>query len=783
MHYVTCKGCGSQFDGSNLAVGTTFKCGKCGGLVTVEPPTMQPIESSSNAPATVVLTPDQMRAALAKARGEPAATPAPTQPAARKAPAEQRLPKAMQKRAQQKSQRAGSRSAQPAAAAAKPKAKSGGKAKSSSKRGSRAAASGGSRAQASSGRSSGEGRSSGGGRSSSRRDSGSSEKKPPVGLYAGIGVGVLALAGVGFMLMGNKGEEPTDTGTTPETATTEGANAGDTASGISSGDSTDTPGPQDEWDAFNAMSRDEQETKTLNDIEAVKQDKAKLIELGKWLQHEKLASNGTAKKRLNQVVDLVIALDTTEPWAREAKGQKNPVAMLEACKNDNPVSFNYPDADENDLIERLDELNAGSPWVDAAAYAELEALVGRIAERNAALADNPRLQDIEKEKDWVRKNPLFEGMEVISRVADPYVLFQTVKLFKEEGKEHMNEQRREKAELYASRQAILFQELHTQYRNYFAERFSLPVQSEVASPMRALILWDREDFVEFHKGQDNAGIVNFARAYYTPGERRIVNYMGTDALTAQDEIKCAEGQVQKGFDQVVTHEGLHQLMHEYQAISMGQPLSETHTPNLGRKSMWFDEGWAEVMGGMEYQDDKEVIRTLQGAKFRHGRILLERVGQMKRHRKGGSKFWTIADLVQPNHNGELMQKSGELHPANAQWMANIFYGQSWALASFFLFYDNGKYRDKFMEYGGHYLKNTHSPEKLAEIFGKKVGDWGEIEDEWQWYYNKCMNRNIGQKRDRRSGAVIGGWFYPETSPPEGRMEDDADESDEIDFGD
>lgn len=789
MNYVTCKGCGSQFDTSKLAVGTTFKCGKCGGLVTVEPPTMQPIDNSSTstAPATVVLTPEQMRAALAQSRGEQ--PPAQPVPVAKPQSSKPKLPKAMQKRAQQKEQRSSGR---PGAAASKTSGKSS-KAKSKSSRSSKSSGRSGTSSRSSSGgesksRSSRSSR--GSSRGSSRREE--SEKKPPVALFAGIGVGVVALAAAGFFLMGDKdGDTSAEGGNLGDTATaTESGSTGDSATGISSGGSdasggsgTESAGPADEWDAFKALSRDDQEMKTLQDIEAAKGDKAALIKLGEWLQHDKLATNAVAKKRLEQIIDQVIQIDTKDPWAREARGEKNPVEMLTKCIDDNPVAFNYADSAENRIKERLDELQEGSPWVDAKEFAELEELCAGVAERNKALAESPRLQDIEKEKDWVRKNPLFEGMEVISRVADPYVLFQAVKLFDEEGKEHMNEQRREKAELYATRQATLFQELHDQYREYFAERFNLPVQHEVGKPMRAFVLWDRQAFVDWHKDQENSGIVAFARAYYTPSERRIVNYMGTDALTSQDELKCAEGQVQKGFDQVTIHEGLHQLMHEYQAITMGAPLSDTNNEVPPRKSMWFDEGWAELMGGMEYQDDEEVIRTLQGVKFRHNRIHLDRTSQMRRHRKANGTFWTIADLLKPNHNGELMQKSAELYPTNPNFMANIFYGQSWSLAHFFMNYDGGKYRDPFMEYAGHYLKNTHSPEKLAEVFGRKgPEDWGEIQKEWEWYYTECMNRLIGRKIDPRTRAVIG-WHLPETEGPKGPMVEEDDDTDFLDDDD
>ena len=153
-------------------------------------------------------------------------------------------------------------------------------------------------------------------------------------------------------------------------------------------------------------------------------------------------------------------------------------------------------------------------------------------------------------------------------------------------------------------------------------------------------------------------------------------------------------------------------------------------------------------------------------------ILLERTNQGRRHRRGtDTVWWSIHDMIQPNHNGELVAKGGELYPQNPTWMANIFYGQAWAFVHFSWFYDGGKYRENLLKYQERVYKLDHGPEALAECYGRpSPDDWGEIEKEYMWYWRQCLKKPAGRKVV--DGVPTGKWYIPNTDPPEGKYEPD-----------
>src|SRR5262245_34766698 len=94
---VQCAKCGAQFDVAAMKPGSQFPCGKCRAPVHV------PGEA---APATVALSPEQMRKALEEARA--GAAPAAAAPVPKAQP---KLPAAMQARAAQSAAAATSRAA------------------------------------------------------------------------------------------------------------------------------------------------------------------------------------------------------------------------------------------------------------------------------------------------------------------------------------------------------------------------------------------------------------------------------------------------------------------------------------------------------------------------------------------------------------------------------------------------------------------------------------------------------------------------------------------------
>jgi len=124
-------------------------------------------------------------------------------------------------------------------------------------------------------------------------------------------------------------------------------------------------------------------------------------------------------------------------------------------------------------------------------------------------------------------------------------------------------------------------------------------------------------------------------------------------------------------------------------------------------------------------------------------------------------------MLLPNHNGDLMRMGREVIPNHPGEGVNLFYAQAWAFVHFSWNYDNGKYREKFLNYMELVLKNEHSPEALAKTYGlPSAEDFGDVETEYLWYWNELLRRKIGR---RTAGS---GHWEPETDAPLGTAEED-----------
>ena len=226
------------------------------------------------------------------------------------------------------------------------------------------------------------------------------------------------------------------------------------------------------------------------------------------------------------------------------------------------------------------------------------------------------------------------------------------------------------------------------------------------------------------------------------------------------------------------HEGTHQLMHEYSSIYRGAPLPNDPAalvPVPARRSMWFSEGLAEFMGAVEINESD--MNDL-GGEFFHNRILLERVNLARHVRKQKAGMWPLAKMLLPNHNGEMLQMGDEVIPGRGDLAANLFYAQAWAFVHFSWNYDNGKYKQQFLNYMEKVLKDEHSPKVLAECYGlPSAEDFGIVEEEYNWYYNLLLRRLVGRKR---SGV---GWYTPETDAPTGAYDPSGEDDDDGDYDD
>ena len=823
MKILTCNKCQSQFDVTTMQPGASIVCGKCRNLLQVPAaaPVIQPVPvvrpmaqapAQNSAPATVVLSPDEMRRALAAARGQT------TPDAAPQGRAQPKLPAAMEARRQQQqsaatASRAGGSSqtgapapapipAAPAGRAAVP-APVGRPAATAARPATPAAKSAAAPAPV---RAAAPARPAapaveaapapvaGGGRSSRRARGGGGDdagddapaKKSKTPLYAGIGAGALLVVVGGVMMMKGKGKDEA-TGPSGANQPANAGNAGGTAGGTAQNPANagganpvdPVPANLDEWGKFLRMTPVEQKAFAATKRNDAMQDVSKLKDIFDWFSSPKLTGNSVAQETVKLVPDDALRLDAACDWANTAKGRKNAYETVRVAKQECGKAFSYPEADEIALDALLVSLQK-EPWTDAKEAARIDGIVARVRARNKMIEENPRYGIAMSKAAWLRNNPLFKDYKFEVRFADPYVICQQYQELTGEDA-HKNKDRVANANRMANRDAIIFSELNRRFREMFADRFKLPELKDKGRVLFAVITWDNAAFIELHRKAYNGDAPSpWIRAFYSPPEQKIFHYLGTDSLTNQDEMPVAHDRVQKVADQVTFHEGTHQLQHEYGAIYRGKPLVDGDPNVPPRKAMWFDEGFAEFMGAVECERSKK--DDLVGATFFHNRLLLERLHQVRGNGRENNyrdiaKKWTIEQLIQPNHNGELLTQSGKLYPQNGVYMANLFYARAWGLVHFMWFYDNGKYRSNITDYMGTVFKEEHGPDALAKCFKRKSPkDWKGIEDEFEWYWDRCLARQIGFRNpESRSNP-----YNTETDPPEGKYDPNADKEEDED---
>jgi len=198
-----------------------------------------------------------------------------------------------------------------------------------------------------------------------------------------------------------------------------------------------------------------------------------------------------------------------------------------------------------------------------------------------------------------------------------------------------------KGELFARRESILLVELHRRFRELFAEPLKLPELASTSRVLTALVLWNRAAFDKFC-AESAQPVSPLVRAFYSPGQLRLVTYIGDESLTQSDELPGAGGRVQKESDRVLCWVATQQLLHEYGAIHCGAPLVDGAAAAPVECSYWFTTGFCDFFSAVEV--DAKSVETLDGAAWSHERVALTDVDTARRSR-GLAEQWTIARLV------------------------------------------------------------------------------------------------------------------------------------------
>jgi len=86
-----------------------------------------------------------------------------------------------------------------------------------------------------------------------------------------------------------------------------------------------------------------------------------------------------------------------------------------------------------------------------------------------------------------------------------------------------------------------------------------------------------------------------------------------------------------------------------------------------------------------------------------------------------------------------MQKGLEigLHPMEAGRLSSLFYAQSWVLCHYLWFGEDGKHREKFLEYMGMELTGKTGYKNWVKVWGND--DWGPLGKKVDAHFDKLCS--------------------------------------------
>lgn len=223
--------------------------------------------------------------------------------------------------------------------------------------------------------------------------------------------------------------------------------------------------------------------------------------------------------------------------------------------------------------------------------------------------------------------------------------------------------------------------------------------------MGLYIFRSRKEFTEYAKLDENHGVLGFYRPW--------TQQMFTFRAIGDTEI-----------ENTVIHEGTHMIMHYFTGY---------RPPDQSKELFWFQEGIAEFFGS--WARDKE-----------NGNIILEQLNQM-RFRSLWSQAVSKSDdpkrtLLPLKRILSMSVVRAEIDSQSEKELKDKLYKQGWGLVHFFMFHDNGKYREKFHQYVKSYVHgNSGWPSfvKLFEIKSQKQLE--EMEEEFREYIKSLKRKD------------------------------------------
>ncbi len=430
--------------------------------------------------------------------------------------------------------------------------------------------------------------------------------------------------------------------------------------------------------------------------------------------------SGTCRK----AADYAITIDPNLDWANKEVGNRNLKEVYDRIPTDD-ILQTYGNKEYETL--RWEAEDPETYWGTTEEYEKLEGLLEKVLTHHQKLKNDRLYLDEYVIRKNVEKDPVYKDYPFRVEAKSPYIMF--VEHTGEEGRE--TRESKEAARI-VERNLNILSSLYNQFMADFKESFKLPDISELEQPsMRTLKLWTFSSHKSFQKYQKDIGqpLPPGVGAYYRPDNQWITLF--EQPGSAEHRPGTSDFNTNKIF-----HEGLHQLMHVFTKVVMERELGEEVLWSDRRchsRLHWFQEGMAELYGSAV---------SREGGKWDLKVPYKMRLGEWWNCRKNKQVEWTFEEIRSIRTGPELQQRSRSKGLTQQGRLSSLFYAQAWSWVYFLYNYENGKYRDKLIEYMAKELKGVSSPEDFAKTWGAGEGyDWGPVEKEWRGFVDKLWADN------------------------------------------
>ena len=364
----------------------------------------------------------------------------------------------------------------------------------------------------------------------------------------------------------------------------------------------------------------------------------------------------------------------------------------------------------NEAMERLTAYEkAGIYWADAGDLAHVRELREQAVAHAVRLRGDPVYRDEWVWRTWMSRHPIFKDVPTVVGYRPPYLVFVQA----DRGTE-------ERAGAILDRVAGLLTFLYADFRRLFAERFDLPeLPGEARGELRVAktFVFANERTYEAYQTLIGDPVAGDVQAHYRLDDQWIVLYEGEGA-----EKRAAAGEADVN-TQKVLFTGVQQLLHLYRRILVERESGEFvgwKDPRLISDLPWFETGFARFLATARTREDGafELMAT--------NRMNLEELAKVDALPAGRPLLQDMLDLTR----AQLAAGDGfSLRDSTERWR---FFLRAWSFCHFLWYGDDGRYRDRLVDYLGRELHGESGPAVFSDAFWREeTPDWPGIETRWR----------------------------------------------------